>query len=171
MTTTLPAAPLPVRAPGGSLSSSSPFAAFFEQQWSDVLGFACSLTGDRHTGEEVAQEAFARVCARFPLLREPRPYVFRTATNLARDAAKRRRREEPEPDLGAVARLVQVDVHLLDAVHRLPPKLTEVVLLHYYADLSVDEIGAVLRRPRGTVGRQLSEARTALALALGGTRD
>jgi RNA polymerase sigma-70 factor, ECF subfamily len=147
------------------------FDAFFEDQWPDVLGYCCSLVGDRLLGEELAQEAFVRVYARFPVLREPRPYTFRVATNLARDSAARARREEPEAELRAVARHVGVDPHLLDVVHRLPRRLAEVVLLHYYADLPVDEVASVLRRPRGTVGRQLTEARAALAVALEGHRD
>ena len=57
--------------------------------------------------------------------------------------------------------------HLLDAVRRLPPRLSVVVLLHYYADLSVDEVARTLRRPAGSVKRQLSEARAVLAHTLG----
>jgi RNA polymerase sigma-70 factor (ECF subfamily) len=53
-----------------------------------------------------------------------------------------------------------------DVVRRLPERVREPVVLHYYADLSVDEVAEVLRRPAGTVKRQLSEARDLLAQML-----
>jgi RNA polymerase sigma-70 factor (ECF subfamily) len=48
-------------------------------------------------------------------------------------------------------------------VGRLPDRLRDVVLLHYYADLPVGEVATAVRRPPGTVKRQLSEARAVLA--------
>jgi DNA-directed RNA polymerase specialized sigma24 family protein len=58
------------------------------------------------------------------------------------------------------------DATTLDAVRRLSPPLRDVVLLHYYADLPIDEVARVLRRPVGTVKRRLFDARVALAAAL-----
>jgi DNA-directed RNA polymerase specialized sigma24 family protein len=146
--------------------STGGFSDFFNEQWSDVVGYCSSLVGDRLLGEELAQEAFTRLYVRFGVLREPRPYCFRIATNLVRDHAKRAGREQVTADVSPLGASLGVDPHLLDAVHRLPRRQTEVVLLHYFADLSVDEVAEVLRRPRGTVGRQLAEARAALSAAL-----
>lgn len=143
------------------------FSAFFTQHWSDVAGYCASLIGDRGVAEDLTQEAFARVYARFPVLREPRAYCFRIVTNLARDHLKRSRREVSDADVVMAARSVGIDPHLLDAVHRLRPQLREVVLLHYFADLPIAEVADVLRRPPGTIGRQLHEARSELATALG----
>jgi RNA polymerase sigma-70 factor (ECF subfamily) len=142
------------------------FAQFYAQQWSDVAGFSAALVGSVNLGDDVAQEAFARLYARYPLVRDPRPYVFRIAANLAK--RQNARREEPlEHVPEAVAPAVGVDPVLLDAVRRLPERLSVVVLLHYYADLSVDEVARALRRPAGSVKRQLSEARALLAHTLG----
>ena len=49
------------------------------------------------------------------------------------------------------------------AVERLPKKLRDVVLLHYWSDLTVTDVAAAVGRPAGTVKRQLSEARALLA--------
>jgi RNA polymerase sigma-70 factor (ECF subfamily) len=44
------------------------------------------------------------------------------------------------------------------------------VLLHYYADLPVEEVARLIHRPVGTVKRRLHEARRVLA-ATGGPRE
>lgn len=143
------------------------FAEFYAAEWSDVAGFAAALVGSAQVGDELAQEAFARLYARFALIREPRPYVFRVTANLA----KRHRRPTLEAPLEwapeSVAQATGLDHEVLDAVRRLPLRLRSVVLLHYYADLPVDEVAHVLHRPTGTVKRQLGEARQVLATALG----
>ncbi len=51
-------------------------------------------------------------------------------------------------------------------MERLPGHLRDVVLLHYYADLPVEEVARALRRPVGTVKRRLSDARGILAVTL-----
>lgn len=143
------------------------FAAFYTAAFGDLAGYAWSLTRDPHVGDELAQEALTRVYARWPVLREPRPYAYRTVTNLVRDRWRTQERERAYQDQ-LVAELSQdgPDTSTLDAVRRLTPALREAVLLHYYADLPVDEVARVLRRPVGTVKRRLFDARAALAAAL-----
>jgi hypothetical protein len=100
-------------------------------------------------------------------MREPRPYAYRIVTNLARDRWRAEQRERVAwPDLTDEAPAPAPDDTTLDAVRRLSPALREAVLLHYYADLPVDEVARVLRRPVGTVKRRLFDARAALAAAL-----
>ena len=145
------------------------FAAFFAMTWTPLAGYAHTLTGDAAVGDELAQEALARVYPRYALLREPRGYAFRIVTNLARDRWRGLARERstweglphetvtPGPDGG-----------ILDAVQRRRPNHREVLLLHYWGDMGVQEIAAVLHRPTGTVKRWLSEARACLAQAMDG---
>jgi RNA polymerase sigma-70 factor (ECF subfamily) len=148
-------------------TGSTEFASFYTSVFGDLAGYAWSLTGDPHAGDELAQEALTRVYARWPLLREPRPYAYRTVTNLARDrwtaAAREARRLSQLVDPPTVS---NPDTSTLDAVRRLSPALRDVVLLHYYADLPIHDVAKVLRRPVGTVKRRLFDARTALAVAL-----
>lgn len=143
------------------------FAGFYQETFGDLAGYAWHLTGDPHVGDELAQEALTRVCARWGLLREPRPYAYRVVTNLARDRWRTAARE-----LNAITRWEAPadqqapDSSTRDAVHRLPEHLRDVVLLHYYADLSVESVAQALRRPVGTVKRRLHDARALLATAL-----
>jgi RNA polymerase sigma-70 factor (ECF subfamily) len=150
-------------------ADSAGFEGFYTRQWSDLFGYLYSLCADRSLAEELTQEAMTRLFSKWPV-KEPRPYSFRIATNLVRDHAAASRRTDlnvVEP----VARAVGVDVYLLDAVRRLPRRETEVVLLHYYADLPLTDVAVALRRPVGTVKRQLHQARTSLALVLGDSHD
>ena len=143
------------------------FPTFYRQTFSDLAGYAWSLTRDAHQADELAQEALTRVYARWGLLRDPRPYAFRIVSNLVRDAwrdAQRRRTLVPPTVEEGVVQAP--DDATLDAVRRLPEPLREVVLLHYYADLPVAEIARVVRRPVGTVKRRLFDARAQLATAL-----
>ena len=146
------------------------FAAFFAANWTDLAGYGHSLTGDAGVGDDLAQEALSRVYARYALLREPRGYAFRIVTNLARDRwrsldRERRTWEDLPQELTAPAH----DGGILDAVQRLRAGHREVLLLHYWADLSVEEMARVLHRPPGTLKRWLKEARASLSEAMGGT--
>ncbi len=147
------------------------FADFYTRTFGDLAGYGWQLSGDPHVGDELAQEALTRVCARWGLLREPRPYAYRVVTNLARDRWRRAGREREA--LAALPELSEVagpDTATLDAVRRLPNHLRDVVLLHYYADLPVEEVARALRKPSGTVKRRLSDARAALAASLEDSR-
>lgn len=143
------------------------FAAFYTETYGELAGYGWSLTRDPHLGDELAQEAMTRVYARWTVMREPRPYAYRVVTNLVRDRWRAEVRERGALDtLAAQPDVAGPDTSTLDAVRRLTPALREAVLLHYYADLPVDEVARVLRRPVGTVKRRLFDARAALAVAL-----
>ena len=151
----------------GEASLAADFGSFYAATWPALAGYCLSLTGSEHVADEVAQEAFVRCYVRFPLLREPRPYVFRIATNLVKAAWREELNRRPETDAVGVTPPATGDVELLDAVRRLSAPLRDAVLLHYYADLPIEEVARVLRRPLGTVKRRLHDARKRLALDLG----
>lgn len=156
---------------GGSVATAAAqgFEDFYLVTFPDLAGYGWSLTGDPHLGDELAQEALTRVYVRWALLREPRPYAYRIVTNLARDRWTKTGREV----LGDSDRehaVLDPDSSLLDAVRRLDPRLRDVVLLHYFADLPLADIAHALHRPLGTVKRRLHEARAALALVLEDSR-
>ena len=142
------------------------FAEFFDASWPELVAFCRTLTGSAHLAEEMTQETLTRVYARYPLLREPRPYAFRIAANLVRKHWKDgQRNAEVDLDLIPDRDAAHRD-DTIDAVRRLPARLRDVVLLHYYADQPVDAVAAQLHRPVGTVKRRLHEARRLLAAAL-----
>ena len=110
----------------------------------------------------------ARTWARWSNVVNPEAYSYLVATNLARRHWTNRARERSARE--AAARQAAVagtsDGLVRDLVERLPERLRAAALLHYYADLPVDQVARLLRRPEGTIRQRLHEARRLLALNL-----
>lgn len=137
-----------------------------------LAGWCAHLVGDPDLGHEFATEAFTRLLSRWRTVDDPRPWLYMTATNLVRDHWRRTERERralrriaAEPPSTAAG-----DPGIRDVVDRLPERLRTVVLLHYYADLPVRDVAAVLGKAEGTVKRALFDARARLLADLGGLR-
>jgi RNA polymerase sigma-70 factor (ECF subfamily) len=154
--------------PGVSAAAARDFAALYTAEFGRLAGYLSALTGDADLARDAAQEAFTRLFARWRSVHEPRAFAYVVGTNLCRHHWKQSGRER-----AAVATLGAAlpdgrpahDPWLQDLVQRLPMRLREVVLLHYYADLPIDQVAGAIHRPVGTVKRRLHEARAALAAA------
>lgn len=135
-----------------------------------------AFTTDLTEAQDVVQEAFVRALARpggFDDIDNPEGWLRTVAVNVVRRRWRRRKlldtillRDRP------VSRTVtappgpeRTDVH--EALARLAPGYREVLVLHYFADLPVDEIAGLLELPAGTVKSRLSRGRAALAAHLG----
>jgi RNA polymerase sigma-70 factor (sigma-E family) len=137
---------------------------FVEEQYPRVEGALTLYTGDRARAQDLAQETFARVCQhwdRVERMAAPGPWVHRVAMNLAHSAHRRSGAERRATDR-AVARGegldrtvpaddIEVAGVLRAALRALPERERAVVVLRFYADLSVDETASVLGIPSGTV--------------------
>lgn len=141
------------------------FDELFEREYARLAGYCWTLVGDREIAADLAQEAFARLLARWIGVQEPRAYLYRIATNLGRkewrDRARRSSEELPDvtdPGMG--------DVTVRLAVRALPHRFREVIVLHYFAGLSVAEVADAVGRRAGTVKWLLSEGRSRLARML-----
>lgn len=67
----------------------------FEELYDSLHRYVYRLTGDGDAADDVAQEAFVRLLRVAPSMpKAPRPWLFRVATNLVRDRA---RRSDPAP--------------------------------------------------------------------------
>lgn len=147
---------------------------FVRSLYPGVRGLLQLHTGDRDLADELTQETLARVWERWSrvsVMASPQGYAYRIALNLARSWFRRRSSERR-----AMARLGPAAVvdepatadHLATraAVLGLSRRQREVVLLRYYAGLSVDETAEVLRCAAGTVKththRALARLRTQL---------
>ena len=143
-----------------------------DDEYAGLVRYLWRLTSDEETSRDLAQETVVRLFGRWGTVADPRAYAYVTATNLARRSWARGR-DERSALRRAFGREVtapgpQRDVQ--DAVERLPARWRAVVLLHYFADLTVPDVARQLRLPEGTVRRQLHEARTKLATSLEDTR-
>jgi RNA polymerase sigma-70 factor (ECF subfamily) len=122
--------------------------------------------------DHVAQDAVLRAFGsldRFDPARPFRPWLKRITVNVAIDELRRERRQERTRAWMTELRVVapfEDDAELLDslvgAVRELPERQRTVVVLHYWLDTGVEEIGSMLGIPIGTVLSRLSRARATL---------
>lgn len=66
------------------------FEALFARHHPPLQRYLARLTGDPDLAADAAQEAFVRLLQRRPPADGVRPWLFRVATNLVRDAARRK---------------------------------------------------------------------------------
>lgn len=161
----------------GAQQREEEFRAAYISLYPTIANYAWTLTRDAEVAHEIAQETFARVFDRWSRIDDAGAYAYRVATNLIRGTWRRRRDDRLRLHALGHAQLVSINitdphepVDLRQVVDELPRRYRELVLLHYWADLSLPDIAASLGRPLGTVKRQISEARQLLAAALEGTR-
>ena len=149
------------------------FAELYRTHFGPLSGYATALTGDPVVAVDVAQEAFTRLLARWRRVRDARAWLFYVATNLTRDHWRSVTRDRDLSQRAGAHLSSSAPAHdpwLRDLVERLPERQRQAILLHYYADISVDEIARLLRVPAGTVKRRLHDGRASLAADLGGAR-
>jgi RNA polymerase sigma-70 factor (sigma-E family) len=150
-----------------------------------LVRLARLLTGDRHGGEDLAQEALAQAFVRWrriAAMEAPEAYVRRMLVNAAITRGRRRASHElvvADPGEPASARDLEAEVAERDVlwahVRRLPAKQRAAIVLRYYEDLDDASIAALLNCSTVTVRTQVKRALDALrgavgAFSNGGTR-
>ena len=136
---------------------------------------ALVMVGDRGTAEDVVQEAFAGLYRRWSLRdRESAlTYVRSAVLNGSRTALRRRRRpfrtvhEAPVWSAEAAAMVGEDRREVMEALHRLPARQREALVLRYFCDLSAEEIADAMGISPGTVKSTTSRAIAALGRILG----
>jgi RNA polymerase sigma-70 factor (sigma-E family) len=154
------------------------FEQFVLDRSTALLRTTVLLTGDRGHAEDLLQTALLRTARKWRLVREhPEAYVRRTIVNLARDRWRRSRRRvveqplesAPHPAAGGrdPADAVVDKAVIRQALSVLPRRQREVVVLRFFADLSVAETAETLRTSEGTVKAHTSRALGRLRQVLG----
>lgn len=142
-----------------------------------LLRMCCLQLGDRTLAEDAAQDAFFKAWQHLDGFRgecSEKTWLMRIAVNTCRDYRRRawfsrveRRTPVEELPLSCGAPSVEDDA-VLRAVTHLPAKEREVVLLRYYQEMKLNEIGEALGVPEGTVTSRLNRARGRLRARLKG---
>jgi RNA polymerase sigma-70 factor (ECF subfamily) len=150
------------------------FEAFYAATYRRIVGQVFALIGDLQEAEDVTQDAFAKASfhwKRIAAYDAPEAWVRRVAFNQAYTSARRARRalvaltrHGPPEDTPAVS---SDRVDMRRALGRLPSRHREVLVLHYVAELPLQDVARQLGLPLGTVKSRLSRARRALAEQLG----
>jgi RNA polymerase sigma-70 factor (sigma-E family) len=156
--------------------------ALYLAHYQTLLRTAVLLLGGEGSAEDVVQEAFIRVYGSWSKIRDPAratAYLRATTVNLARSTLRARllalRHPPPAPaELAGPderAMLMVRSARVVRALHALPRRQREVVVLRYYADLSVSETAQALQISAGAVKSYGSRGLAALALALADMRE
>jgi RNA polymerase sigma-70 factor (ECF subfamily) len=115
--------------------------------------------------------------SKFNRVENPEAWLRRTALNLQRNRWRKLRnfdrirhrllqREDLPDQLGRIGEHAEV----VDALRQIPEHLRVVLVLHYLADRSVEQIAVELGIATGTVKSRLSRGRQALSEMLGESR-
>jgi putative glutamine amidotransferase len=152
----------------------------FERERERLTSRLERMVGSRELAEDLGQEAFVRVWLRAPddlSAGQRSNWLNRTASNLAIDELRRRRRR-PTADLDSVELEAPngdaFDVDLLaarEALRDVTPHERVVLLLRFDAGWSHAEIGAVLDVSAEAARKRVERARRGFARALKGVRS
>jgi RNA polymerase sigma-70 factor (sigma-E family) len=148
--------------PVATLGSDDPiptFDEFFRAEWASAVRLAAILTQQSTAAEDLAQDAFTRVFAKWAGATNPKAYLRATLVNVCRQWQRRKGVERAKLPMVATFESVDFVAHeLADAVGALPYRQRAVLVLRYYADLSEAEIADALDCRAGTVKSLASRA-------------
>lgn len=157
------ALPAPAPAPAAGRLVATGMRELYVEAYEPMVRLAYLVVGDASAAEEVVQEAFVRVHARWRTVDNPGGYLRIAVLNGARNELRRRsaaRRlkarqsaERPPP-----AGLDHATAELVDALDVLSPRQRAVVVLRFYEGASEAQIAEALGMRPGTVKSTLHRA-------------
>jgi RNA polymerase sigma-70 factor (ECF subfamily) len=149
------------------------FAAISQAVHGRFKQVALRILRDRHLAEDAMQEALMDIWRKLPRLRDPERFdawSYRFLVHACYAESKRRRDRfealPPEPIRADGTGLIDDRDQLERGFASLSVEHRAVLVLRYYADLSVDEVAEALGISPGTVKSRLNRARAKLRLAL-----
>jgi len=184
-------AALVARCKGNDLTA---FDEIVERYQHKIYGYVKRLVGNETDAEDITQEVFLKALNSLHRFREEsslQTWLFRIATNLCRDAHRRRQREkgwlslwrqadeqneteeggivDPQDDRFNPEKLLlheELSAMLSQAIEQLPLAMREVLILHDVEQMPYEEIAQALGVPLGTVKSRLFHARARLRESL-----
>jgi len=182
---------LVARCKGNDLTA---FDEIVERYQHKIYGYVKRLVGNETDAEDITQEVFLKALNSLHRFREEsslQTWLFRIATNLCRDAHRRRQREkgwlslwrqadeqseteeggivDPPDDRFNPEKLLlreELGAMLSKAMEQLPLAMREVLILHDVEQMPYEEIAQALGIPLGTVKSRLFHARARLRESL-----
>ena len=154
------------------------FDHLYQTYQDDVLKVAFFYLRDRQKAEDITQDVFVKLYTTSPTLEKgkEKAWLLKVTLNKCRDLWRSAWVKKVvlgekilavKADDFSVAQTVEKQ-DLLLAIHELPHKAKEVIILHYYQHLKMEEIASLLNLPLGTVCSRLSRAKSKLAMILKG---
>jgi RNA polymerase sigma-70 factor, ECF subfamily len=158
------------RARGGDHDA---FAALAHVSVARLEAVARLILGDPELARDAVQEAYIRAWRDLPGLRDPDRFdawLRRLTVNACLDAARRHRRRPIEVAIGEIDTRDPGDMAAMlanrDLIERafagLEPAMRAVLVLHFYADLTMPAVADALGVPLGTAQSRLARALAAM---------
>lgn len=138
-----------------------------------LLQYVGRVTGDGSLAEDVVQDTLILIVRKIRWLNEPsllRPWAYRIASREAFRALRKRKVAEPS-DVESIDEVATAPEEisdpwqrerLLSSIERLSSASRAVIILHYFEEMSLSEVAAVLDLPPGTVKSRLATGLTNL---------
>lgn len=145
------------------------FRVLFQRHWRMAVGVAFCLTRDRHLAEDAAQEAFAMAARQLATLRDAERFPHWLRAICRRIALRLHHRRPPvialsiDPPAVVSECLEPRRTALLIAIDQLDAEVRELVVLHYFSEMSYADISRTLGISEGSVHGRLQRARRKLA--------
>lgn len=161
-----------VRTASGATVETAAWQELYRDRYDATVRLAGLLVGDFRLGEEIAQDAFARLFESLADVKDPAAYLRGTVVNLCRRRIRHAvvvRRWWSAASTGRPVAEADPGEHLAQrsavqaALRRLPARQREAVVLRYYAGLSDAETAGVMGLSAGTVKTHLHRAMASLA--------
>lgn len=135
-----------------------------------VYRMAYSLVKDRYDADDIYQEVFTSYIRKNPQFQSKeheKAWFLRVTVNYCKNFWKSAWQSRTEGLIEAVRKMESPDERvqnptIIEQVKLLPEKYRIVIHLFYYEDMSVEEIGKVLKSKPSTIRTQLTRARRLL---------
>jgi RNA polymerase sigma-70 factor (ECF subfamily) len=149
------------------------FCSLVRAQRDALFRVASSILRNDADAEDAVSEATLKAYIHFGRLRRVesfKPWIMKILVNESYAIARKRKSFEPLDNIpeetGEVPLSPADSLALWNAVSQLPEEFRAVTVLFYYEDMSIKDIGKILRVPIGTVNSRLSRARERLRVLL-----
>ncbi len=129
----------------------------YREHGAALLAYAAALLGERAEAEDVLHQIFLKLLGgRLEVPSDARPYLFRAVRNAALNSRRSRARDVPlDKDerqwFSRPAEAVDAGLMLEQALRELPAEQREVVVLHVWGAMTLEEIASVLELSANTV--------------------
>ena len=151
------------------LKSEEAFQALYATESRGVQRFLEGMVGGRQVAEELTQDAFIKAWKALPsfaLKSSLKTWVYSIAINTARDWLRghgNKRMSELTDEHGGAQEMESPETRAIrEAMGELEEEIRALLMLHYYEELSLQEIAKILAIPTGTVKSRLHTAKAKL---------
>ena len=142
------------------------FEKLVQEYTSNLYRLTLGILHNHEDAQDAVSESILKAYEKLPTLRRPekfRAWIMQIAANEAKRIYGKNKHTTPVENMEDYMPQFQDEHHeLWDVVMKLDIVYREVILLYFYEQLSMKEIGKALRIPEGTVKSRLSRGKRLL---------